>query len=558
MVMRGQSFAGEALGDIGTTGGSGAFLVGVGPLWGFVGDRRDRRGGDGDDRHPAPARAGPGDRDRAGGRDRPGRPVPLLDTTYNNTTGATVTILFGSVFAIASSTIPLILLLALLALAVMIALYRPLLLSTVSAEMAAPGGSRCASSALLYLLALALATALAAITIGTILSTALLDRPRGDRPAPDQAATARRCSLRLGSGSGRCGWGSCSPMTASTGRPPDRLAGELLRGSLVFVSYLLSGLPELRRRTAAGMARRGGSRPTGGRLGRDVLRLHGQRLDGGQHRRRRRGSGRVLHGPARLGVRGSRGPQRLLRRGRRGEPVGLSTLLGLGVFSLAGALGIGLLGRRGRHDVVTALALVMMLGLGALFLSFSVEYAPSRLLAAVRRGARGQPPTRSPPPRSSASLCVLAVAVLYRPLMLSSVLPEVGEARGVSSFRMEMCFLAVLALATTMSVPVVGALLIFSLMIGAPAAARSLHRPAAAGDGPVGRDRAADRVGGDRRLLYDRLAGRVLRRHCERGLLRAGARLGGVAGPARGLGGGGVKSISRIEGVRTDTRTGWV
>ncbi len=28
-VMRGQSFAGEALGDIGTTGGSGAFLVGV-------------------------------------------------------------------------------------------------------------------------------------------------------------------------------------------------------------------------------------------------------------------------------------------------------------------------------------------------------------------------------------------------------------------------------------------------------------------------------------------------------------------------------------------------
>ena len=35
-VMRGQSFAGEAFGDIGTTGGSGAFLVGVGPLWGFV------------------------------------------------------------------------------------------------------------------------------------------------------------------------------------------------------------------------------------------------------------------------------------------------------------------------------------------------------------------------------------------------------------------------------------------------------------------------------------------------------------------------------------------
>jgi zinc/manganese transport system permease protein len=57
--------------------------------------------------------------------------------------------------------------------------------------------------------------------------------------------------------------------------------------------------------------------------------------------------------------------------------------------------------------------------------------------------------------------------------MLSSVLAEVGEARGVSAFRMELCFLTVVALAATMTVPVVGTLLIFSLMIGAPAAARS-------------------------------------------------------------------------------------
>src|SRR5436309_3565612 len=36
--------------------------------------------------------------------------------------------------------------------------------------------------------------------------------------------------------------------------------------------------------------------------------------------------------------------------------IGVSTLAGLGVFSLAGALGIGWLGRRARHDVATALA----------------------------------------------------------------------------------------------------------------------------------------------------------------------------------------------------------
>ena len=35
-VLRSQSFAGEALGDVNTTGGSAAYLAGVAPLWGFV------------------------------------------------------------------------------------------------------------------------------------------------------------------------------------------------------------------------------------------------------------------------------------------------------------------------------------------------------------------------------------------------------------------------------------------------------------------------------------------------------------------------------------------
>jgi zinc/manganese transport system permease protein len=62
--------------------------------------------------------------------------------------------------------------------------------------------------------------------------------------------------------------------------------------------------------------------------------------------------------------------------------------------------------------------------------------------------------------------------------MLSSVLPDVGEARGISSVAMQLCFLMVIALVTTMTVPVVGTLLIFSLMIGPPAAARSFtNRP---------------------------------------------------------------------------------
>jgi len=160
--------------------------------------------------------------------------------------------------------------------------------------------------------------------------------------------------------------------------------------------------------------------------------------------------------------------------------VGVNTLIGLAVFSLAGAFGIGLLGRRGRHDVATALTLVFMLGLGALFLGFSVEYAPeiySLLFGEVLGISAGE----LAPTVALTIVCLAALVVLYRPLLLSSVLPESGQARGVNLFVFELCFLAVVALATTMTVPVVGTALIFSLMIGPAAAARAFTtRPGAA------------------------------------------------------------------------------
>ncbi len=58
--------------------------------------------------------------------------------------------------------------------------------------------------------------------------------------------------------------------------------------------------------------------------------------------------------------------------------------------------------------------------------------------------------------------------------MLTSAMPEVAQARGVSVRGTEIYFLVVMALATSMTVPVVGALLMFSLMIGPVAAARSV------------------------------------------------------------------------------------
>ena len=159
---------------------------------------------------------------------------------------------------------------------------------------------------------------------------------------------------------------------------------------------------------------------------------------------------------------------------------GASTLLGLGVFAVLGALGIVTVGRRGRHDVATALVLAFMLGLGALFLSRTVEYAPE-IYSLLFGEVLGISTTDFMPTIVLAAVSVAAIAVLYRPLMLSSVLAEVAEARGISTLAIEVCFLLVVAMATTMTIPVVGTLLIFSLMIGAPAAARSFtNRPGVA------------------------------------------------------------------------------
>jgi zinc/manganese transport system permease protein len=153
--------------------------------------------------------------------------------------------------------------------------------------------------------------------------------------------------------------------------------------------------------------------------------------------------------------------------------LGVNTLIGLAVASLAGALGISWLGRRGRRDVATALALVVMLGLGALFLSFSSEYAPE-IYSLLFGEVLGVSVTEIAPVAILGGLCVVATLALFRPLLLSSVMPELAEARGVRAGRMELIFLIVLALATSMTLPVTGALLIFSLMIGPPAAARSV------------------------------------------------------------------------------------
>jgi zinc/manganese transport system permease protein len=253
-VIRGQSFAGEAFSDLGTTGGAGAYFVGVGTLWGFVIGNMIAAG--------AMEAIGV---QRVRGRDLAtgivlGAGIGLaalflyLYTAEHSTTGATVTILFGSAFAISSTTLPLIAVLSGLVLTLMLTIYRPLLLSSINAELASARGIPVRLVGALYLLALALAAALAAITIGTILSTALIVGP---------AASALRLTRRpltallTAAGIGIAAmWVGIVLAYDSYHWPP---AGQGWPVSffvvmLVFLTYLLSGLPEARRRRHADRA----------------------------------------------------------------------------------------------------------------------------------------------------------------------------------------------------------------------------------------------------------------------------------------------------------------
>lgn len=176
-VIRGQSFAGHALSDVATTGGAGAFLAGVNQFWGFlvmgavtallmegIGVQR-RRG-----------------RDVAtgvvlGGALGLAALFLYLDTLRTSATGATFTILFGSMFAISPDTVPVIITAGAVALAVTVLLARRLLLTALSADIARTRNVNVRLVGIAYLIALSVDVSLSAVAIGAVLSTALLIGP---------------------------------------------------------------------------------------------------------------------------------------------------------------------------------------------------------------------------------------------------------------------------------------------------------------------------------------------------------------------------------------------
>jgi len=176
-VLRGQTFAGHALTDVATAGGAGAVLAGVAPLLGFLG------GGV----------LGAGVMEGVGVERVRGRDVATgvvlgaafglsalflyLSTSTSATTGTTQLILFGSIFTVSPSTLPVVAVLSGAVLLIVASIARPLLLSSLSAELAAARAIRVRAVGFAFVAVLAVSVGLSSIIIGSILSTALLIGP---------------------------------------------------------------------------------------------------------------------------------------------------------------------------------------------------------------------------------------------------------------------------------------------------------------------------------------------------------------------------------------------
>ena len=188
-VIRGQSFAGHALADVATTGGSGAFLIGLNQFWGFL----------------VAGIVAAAMMEGIGVQRRRGRDVATgvvlgaalgaaalflyLGTLQTSTTGASFTVLFGSIFVISPDTVPALVASGVVTLTVVAVLTRVLLLTSISPDLARARGVHVKTVGIVYLAALAVSVSLAAVAIGAVLSTALLIGP---------AATALRITKSPG------------------------------------------------------------------------------------------------------------------------------------------------------------------------------------------------------------------------------------------------------------------------------------------------------------------------------------------------------------------------
>jgi len=156
--------------------------------------------------------------------------------------------------------------------------------------------------------------------------------------------------------------------------------------------------------------------------------------------------------------------------------LGLNPIVGLLVFTSGGGIAIATLGRKAANrDVQIGTVLAFMLGLGVLFISLYSGYATeaySLLFGEILGISSGDVLVTL----IAALVLLVAVAIVYRRLLFTSLDEDVAEAKGISIFWIGAIFMLLVAIATSISVQVVGVLLIFALMVTPAAIAQRLAR----------------------------------------------------------------------------------
>jgi zinc/manganese transport system permease protein len=155
---------------------------------------------------------------------------------------------------------------------------------------------------------------------------------------------------------------------------------------------------------------------------------------------------------------------------------GCSPLLGLLAFTTGGGLFMATLGRKAANrDVQIGTVLAFMLGLGVLFISLYSGYA-TEAYSLLFGEILGISSTDVLVTLVAGLVLLAAIALLYRPLLFTSLDEDVAEAKGVSIFWIGVAFMLLIAIATSIAVQVVGVLLIFALMVTPAAIAQRIAR----------------------------------------------------------------------------------
>lgn len=156
--------------------------------------------------------------------------------------------------------------------------------------------------------------------------------------------------------------------------------------------------------------------------------------------------------------------------------LGLPVSWGMGLFSLIGALIIGALGKRAsQREIATGTVLAFATGLGMFFARMSsaaTKQMQSILFGSILTISHEQLIGFA----AFDAVLLLVLAVIYRPLLFSSLNEQVARAKGVPVGLMGMLYMALMAGVITVAAPAVGTLLVFALVVTPSATAIMLTR----------------------------------------------------------------------------------